>query len=396
MKAYSIANPPCGIYNGDLPLGYAYYHTLLDIHSRFLRESKSLEVVCSKYSLNALGKRAEGLGLNGTIEDLDKYVIQWIKNSTLRDKINLSFSGNVLDTSKPSVEQTKETFRKLYEKGYSFREGDTFYLDVKKIQRNFDLEGIAEQINFFSSRSKGEFIRIITDTPKPIRITKERIYSVANPFGGEGISPIFGVSNLWEAYFNEGIDLMATSEKELTRYVALRFLSQVPISDKVPMKSLFIYNYVNFDEDFDWQMNELVKDEVGSDSLRYSFAKGLSLGEQRIELKKDMLKGARKLINRAERLKSIFFEKGFRSENLQNIEDEDYAKMMESFKYQTVLSKLEVELKKISSEVETSKDKEDFVTKKDILFGRYLKVIRRLSPFCPSLSKRVINQLSNK
>ena len=122
MKAYSIANPPCGIYNGDLPLGYAYYHTLLDIHSRFLRESKSLEVVCSKYSLNALGKRAEGLGLNGTIEDLDKYVIQWIKNSTLRDKINLSFSGNVLDTSKPSVEQTKETFRKLYEKGYSFRE----------------------------------------------------------------------------------------------------------------------------------------------------------------------------------------------------------------------------------------------------------------------------------
>ena len=106
MKTYIIANPPCGIYKGDLPLGYAYYQTLLDIHSRFLKGSKELEVLCPKYSLNALGKRAENLNLNGTINDLDRYVGEWIKKGNLRDKMNFSFSGNILDTSKESIAPT--------------------------------------------------------------------------------------------------------------------------------------------------------------------------------------------------------------------------------------------------------------------------------------------------
>jgi len=116
MKTYIIANPPCGIYKGDLPLGYAYYQTLLDIHSRFLRESKGLEVLCPKYSLNALGKRAENLGLDGTIEGLDRYVNEWIKLGSLRDKMNFSFSGNMLDTSKESIEKLKKLSQS--KKGY--------------------------------------------------------------------------------------------------------------------------------------------------------------------------------------------------------------------------------------------------------------------------------------
>jgi hypothetical protein len=79
MQSCIIANPPCGIYKGDLPLGYAYYQTLLDIHTRFLKVFKGLDPICPKYSLNALGKRAENLGLNGTAEDLDRYVQEWIE-----------------------------------------------------------------------------------------------------------------------------------------------------------------------------------------------------------------------------------------------------------------------------------------------------------------------------
>jgi hypothetical protein len=43
-------------------------------------------------------------------------------------------------------------------------------------------------------------------------------------------------------------------------------------------------------------MDKLTETGVASDSLRYSFAKSLSLSEQKVELKRDLLKGGEKLI----------------------------------------------------------------------------------------------------
>ncbi len=397
MKPYIIANPPCGIYKGDLPLGYAYYQTLFDIHSRFLKESKGVEVVCPKYSLNAMGKRAESLNLDGTIKGLDTYVKEWMKKGKLRDKMNFSFSGNILDTSKESIERTVEIFRKLYEKGYSFREGDTFYLDAENIGKDFDLKGISQDINFFSSRNKKEFIRLIQNSTKPIRITKKRKYSIPNPFGGEGISPIFGVSNLWEGYFNEEIDFMASSEKELTRYLMLRFLSQIPISKKLPMKNVLVYNYINPEGSFDdWKIDNLIEDGVGSDSLRYSFAKCFSLSEQKTVLKRDLPKGGRKLVYLAGNLKNLFFQKGLRFKDFPNVNDKSYIERMDNLKYPQVLGDLEIKLKEISKEINASKDRGNFNIQREKLFNRYLVLVKRLTPFCPFISEKVISDLSNK
>jgi len=397
MTPYIIANPPCGTYKGDLPLGYAYYHTLLDIHSRFLRDSKDLEVLCPKYSLNVLGKRAENLGLDGTIEDLEKYFSEWVKRGELRDKMNFSFSGNILDISLESIKQTVKVFRELHEKGYSFRKGNAFYLDVKKIGGDFNLERIAQEINFFSDRSRGEFTRLIKNSIEPVRITKERQYSIPNPFGGEGISPIFGVSNLWEGHFDKEIDLMASSEKELTRYLMLRFLSQVPISEKLPMRSILIYNYLNPEGGFDeWDMKELTKDGVGSDSLRYSFAKCFSLSEQKTELGKDLLKGGKKLVYLVGNLKRLFLKEGLNFEDFQNANDEVYIEDMSNFKYSLVLRNLEGKLRGVSNEINASKDKGDFNIQKGELFDKYLTLVRGLTPFCPFISEKVIKDLSNK
>lgn len=396
MKTYIIANPPCGIYKGDLPIGYAYYQTLLDIHSRFLKDSKGLDVICPKYSLNALGRRAENLGLNGTIKSLDSYVRGWIKKCNLRDKMNFSFSGEIFDTSLKSIEQTIETFKKLYEKGYSFRKGDTFYLDSEKIMRDFDLEGIAQDINFFSSRTKREFIRVIRSLSKPIRITKEREYSVPNPFGGEGIAPIFGVANLWEGYFDKEIDFMASSEKELTRYLMLRFLSQVPISNRLPMKNLLVYNYIVPEGGFDnWETEDLIKGGVESDSLRYSFAKCFSLSEQKTELRRDLLKGGRKLVYLTGNLKNLFLKEGFKLKDSQNAADLLYIERMDNFKHSLVLEDLEGKLREISNKINTSKEQGDFDVQKEGLFNRYLTLVKRLTPFCPFISEKVINDLSN-
>ena len=395
MKPYIIANPPCGIYKGDLPLGYAYYQTLLDIHSRFLKEFKKLEVVCPKYSLNVLGKRSENLGLNGTIEDLSKYVKEWIKKGILRDKMNFSFIGNILDTDSESIKQAEKVFRELYIKGYLFREEDAFYLNTKKIKENFDLKSIALRINFFSNRSKKEFLRIIEELNEPVRITKKRIYSIPNPFGGEKISPIFVISNLWEGYFEQEIDFMAVSEKELTRYLMLRFLSQVPISNRLPMKNVFVYNHIEPEGGFDnWDMKELTKDGVSSDSLRYSFAKSYSLSEQKTELRRSLLEGGRKLVYLVGNLKRFFLKEKMRFESFPSTREEEYLKKMDSFKYSLVLENLEVKLREISKSINASRDKGNFNSRRTDFFNEYLALTKKLTPFCPFICEKIIKDLT--
>jgi hypothetical protein len=394
MKSYTIANPPCGIYKGDLPLGYAYYQTLLDIHSRFTRDFNGMEVVCHKYSLNALGKRAENLDLDGTIMGLDNYVRRWIKRGTLRDRMNFSFSGDLLDTSPESIRQAKTVFRELYKKGYLLRKGEAFYLDAKKIGKDFDLKGIVQKINFFSERSKKEFLRVIERLDDPIRITKKRAYSAPNPFGGEEVAPIFVISNLWEAYFDQEIDLVAVSEKELTRYLMLRFLSQVPISSRLPMRNIFVYNYIEPEGGFEsWDMEELTKDGAGSDSLRYAFAKSCSLSEQKTELKKGLLEGGRKLVYLTGNLKKLFLKEELRFKGFPSAEDEAYIKGMESFKYSLVLGNLEMKLRQVSRDVNISRDKGTFSSKRAGLFDKYLTLVKELSPFCPFICEKVVREL---
>jgi hypothetical protein len=394
MDTYVIANPPCGIYKGDLPLGYAYYQTLLDIHSRFMKDFKGKEVSCHKYSLNALGKRAENLGLDGTIVGLDNYVRTWIEKGTLRDRMNFSFSGNLFDTSQESINQAEKVFRRLHERGYLLRKGESFFLDAKKVGRDFDLRGIVQKINFFSRRSEKEFLRVIDGLEDPIRITKRRIYSIPNPFGGEEISPIFVISNLWEAYFDQEIDLMITSEKELTRYLMLRFLSQVPISNRLPAKSIFVYNYIEPEDGFDsWDMKELTEDGVSSDSLRYSFAKSCSLSEQKTTLKRSLLKGGRKLVYLTGNLKKLFLKEGLRFKGFTSAENESYFKGMESFRFSLVLENLEKKLREISRDVDTSRNNGVFSSRKAELFDKYLMLVRELRPFCPFICEKVIREL---
>jgi len=394
MKTYVIANPPCGIYRGDLTLGYAYYQTLLDIHSRYLRYFKGLEVICHKYSLNALGKRAEKLPLDGTIKSLEEYVGRWIKDASLRDKLNLSFEGNLLDTSPESIRHVQTTFRQLHEKGYVVRKGETFYLDGEKIGKDFDLKDLIWRINFFSKRSKKEFLRVLGDMSDPIRITKKRTYSIPNPFGGEEIAPIFGIANLWGAYFDQEIDFMAASEKEMTRYLVLRFLSQVPISSKLPMKNIFIYNYIEPEGGFGaWDLMELSKDGYSADSLRYAFAKSCSLSKQKTRIMKSLLEGGKKLLYLVGNLKKLFYKNDLKFKGFSGAADESYLKGMGSFRYSITLENLEVKLRNLSRCINISRDRGDFDSTKTGFFDEYITLVRELSPFCPFVCGKALSGL---
>ncbi|MBT3691115.1 hypothetical protein HOG16_02630 [Candidatus Woesearchaeota archaeon] len=375
-----IANPPAGIYNGDLPLGYAYYHTLLDIHARFLNNLGE-DVVCHKYSLNALGKRAENLGLNIPLED---HVRNMIEEGQLRDKLNLSFEGEILDCVPESMEKSQEVLVELDKKGYIIRSGDETYLNVGKISSEKDLEGVVEKINFFPGRAKSEFLRMIRKSSDAIKISKPRKYAASNPLGGENISPIFTVANMWEAYFDNEIDFMSCSEKEIARYLLLRFYSQTGISDKLPMKNVFIFNRINPEGGFgEWDMDKLLQD--GSDPLRYTFAKSLSFSRQSVDVKKGLLDGGKKFVNLVDNLGTFFQNNGFSERNIAFCEDEKYISDMNGFRFNKVLSGLERDFRQLSREINKSRQGGKLYPFVDSFFRKYSDLVAKLSPFCPGI-----------
>lgn len=352
-----------------------------------------MEAVCHKYSLNALGKRAKNLDLNGEeVKHLHQYVQEWAKKEKKRDLMNFSFSGNLFDTSEKSIKAAKTTFKKLYEKGYSYREGNQFYLDVKKISSDFDLESIIQEIKFFSDRSRIEFLRILNQAGEAVRISKKRKYAISNPLGGDPISPIFGVANLWRGYYDGIVDLFSAGEKGLTRYLMLRFLSQVSISDELPMKSILIYNYIDPEGGFDsWKVEDIIGNKVDSDSLRYGFAKSFSLTEQKTKLKKSLINGGRKFVYKIGNLKNFWLKKGFKHKKISLSNEDKYRRNMKNFKYSKVLEDLELALKKISQKINQFK-KED--KKTDVLFEKYLILVEKSKPFCPFICNKVVKDLT--
>ena len=61
IKTRVIANPPFGVYSGDIHIGQAFYHVLLDVYARFLAKFSDVPVVFPAYSLNFFGRKADAL-----------------------------------------------------------------------------------------------------------------------------------------------------------------------------------------------------------------------------------------------------------------------------------------------------------------------------------------------
>lgn len=140
-------------------------------------------------------------------------------------------------------------------------------------------------------------------------------------------------------------------------------------------------------------MEELTKDGVSSDSLRYSFAKSCSLSEQKTELKKGLLEGGRKLVYLTGNLRKLFFKENLRFKGFPSAKDEEYIKGMESFKYSLILRNLEMKLREVSRDVNISRDNGVFSSERAVLFDKYLTLVRELSPFCPFICEKVVREL---
>lgn len=174
-------------------------------------------------------------------------------------------------------------------------------------------------------------------------------------------------------------------------------MSQIPISEDLPMRNVLVYSYIDPEGGFDsWDVEKLTLDKSGSDALRYSFAKSFSLSRSRTELTNSLFEGGRRLVNLIDNLKRFFLERGLHIGALPDVAEDGYFDAMDTFRYSSALRDLEMGLKEVSKGIDDSRCKGDLDSKKNVLFDKYLALVRKLSPFCPSICDKVMMELDGK
>lgn len=392
-----IANPPFGIYRGDIHIGQAFYHVLLDVYYRFLSKYTYTDVIFPAYSFNVYGKRGDRLVGEGVADDelrktLDANAEAYISTNRLRDRLNLGSDAVLTDKDELSIDGAQTAFMQLLKLGLVIQKGESWFLDIPSIASKYDLMKKCASLTTYPNRISGELERMIEEnTIKPLKITRSTRYAVPNPMGGENLGPLFVLSTMWEGNYQDSNFIIAASEDVLAKYVLLRFLIRAALSGNPGMDGLFVYNKIQPEDGLRaWNIKDLTKDVYETDMVRYALISSHSLSKQIVTLGKNLLKGGRNFVYFVGSMRKAFY--GIKSD-VQIERDEGYVRKMKSFKFNEVLSELEIKLRALSRKINQSKEKKEWGQQKPQLLAEYLKLIQQLSPMLPAITSLVKNDL---
>ena len=268
--------------------------------------------------------------------------------------------------------------RALYSKGYLIKDGKELFLDCGKIKKTRNLESVCSDIQFFPPRLSNEFIRlIIENTTDPVRITRDVEYSFPVCSDMSNIGPLFVLANCWNIFSAEEV-ILPFSNNTLAKYVFLRFLTQMALTNTPGFNSLYAYPRVDFDEAIKHEFEDMPDDLFQIDMFRYACAKSHSLYSQRTQMSIDMLKGGRRLIHLIANLRRIFTYVGCEMP----IGTLDDGEILE-FNFRRAVDLLENEFRDLSRKVNEI-DKISQVNRPNAdLCAHYRKLLSRAQPLFP-------------
>jgi len=393
-----IANPPFGIYKGDIHIGQAFYHVLLDVYYRFLTQCMYANAVFPAYSLNVYGKRGEKLVADNTSDEelrkiLDANSDSYISSNRLRDRLNLGSNALVTDRDSASIESAKTSFIELANRGFTFQDNGVWFLDLPLISGRYDLSRAQRLISIYPDRISGELERMIEEnTKEPLKITRPTRYAIPNPIGGENLGPLFVLATMWESHYKDANFTIAASEDVLAKYVLLRFLVNMALRGEPGMDELFIYNKVQPEGGIEaWNIKDLTEDAYKADMLRYALVSSHSFKEPAVNLGRDAIKGGKNFVYFVGSMRKAFYH--VRSDGNPR-RDESYMQKMKAFRFSEVLSGLETKLRGLSKKINISKNQGLWEQQKPELLSEYLMLVNQLSPILPAITDLIKTDLN--
>jgi len=146
----------------------------------------------------------------------------------------------------------------------------------------------------------------------------------------------------------------------------------------------------------DWDMTELTANDVGVDALRYAFAKSYSALKQKTVLSRGLLLGGQKLVYLVGNLRKLFLKHQLAGTCFPDVDEAEYVSAMDRFGFVSVLEEIESGFRRLSRDIHVARDNGSFAREKIRYFQTYLRLVKKLTPICPSICVRVLSSVQAK
>lgn len=395
-----ITNPPLGIYdNPKTNIAHSFYLTFLDTTTRFRNNFTNQDTYFPGRTYNLFGKKGDQLFPKLNLYDelnkeLEKINNEKIETDLKRLELGLHSLEIVKDTDQKIIQGVSGDIKTLFENGYLFKEQNSWILNIEKINSRFNLEKIISGIKYSSSNIEKKFERFIKKNMFNIPISRDTKYAPKNPLGGENIGPLFVLANMWDHQYENSNFVMTGGNKTLLRYTFLRLLCRVALTGESGISEVIIWPRLNFENGIgDWNLDTLITDELTSDSLRIGLISSYSTKYEKVNTDKSKYEFGKKLLNLVKNLEKPL--EGKIDSNIE-IKDESYIRNMSNFNYNTAISNINKEFRKLSNKIVKLKNDNFWneLNKKEARI-EYFKLLKKIEPMAPLTSRPILNKLIN-
>ncbi len=375
-----IANPPMGIYKGNLNLGQTMYHVWLDfIHRTEAHTAKN--VFTPRRSLNVFGRKAEQSSESPS-KFAHRTLKRFLEDDTL-DNLMLSSSGVHKDSDPLSIQAFYNQVELMDNSSYLLQRGSDIFLDVPKILRERNIVDAVNDIDCFPSSQKKELLDLaLGATSEPLKITNTTAYSLESS-ADNNFSPSFIVANSWGRYISDRI-ILPMSYNVLAKYGLLNVLCSVATNNQTPQE-IVVYPRVETDE---WspEMKNLLDDSIGADIFRYVAAKCHSTTRKSLSFNPATLKGGRKMVQLTGNLGACL--------DYELVDDDEVSAKVNEYlqkkQFAAGIELAEVRLREISKKINYFKKEGVFEKRKNELSRAFSSILNPLSVYTPTIVERIV------
>jgi len=339
-KSILICNPPINfLTNMNTHIGHLFYSTILDVSARFREKFEGKKVNFPARSYNLYGKPTERYlsEHNITLDQFKDFFYKHIENDWIFRNLNLKNNEIIIDDNEKVKSSLQETFKTLYAKGFLIIKDEEIFLDLTKLNKEEFIKGL-DNINITPLKVKKDIIFLIKNNcNKPLKISRDRDYSIPSNLTNEKIAPFYIVTNFWDGYYPQSDYVLACSFNLILRSAVLRMIVKHLEKNDLGLSEIIVYPKLLGEDTKKWNIKEISKLKYAKDILRLAMMYSYTHKRHKLNATNESQKFSIKIVKKLLKVNSRI-DKSTNSYQLKI--PNNYAKDMRHFKYLNIIQEL--------------------------------------------------------
>ena len=356
-------------------IGHLFYSTILDVSARFREAFENKKVDFPTRSYNLFGKPTEKYLLENNINlfEFKEFFLSHIEKDFLIRNLNLINEEVVIDDDEKVKNALQKSFKILNEKNYLIIKDNEIFLDLSKLDKNKLIDKL-EKIKITPEKVRNDIkYLIINNCNKPLKISRERSFSIDSKITKEKIAPFYIVTNFWDGYFSHNNYVLACSFNLILRSAVLRMVTKYMENNEIGLSEIIVYPKLLGEDVKKWDIKKISDLYYAKDLLRLAMMYSYTQKRNKLNATNDSQKFAIKIVRRLLSMRKKVMRISLANDR--NI-SHSYIHYMQNFKYLNAIQELWIETTELDKNKQFSQKEFD-------------KLLDKYYPFIPILTKNI-------